>query len=123
MPERSPSSPSGAQLRDGSRVSGQAEHVARSVAIDRDMAREEREWIASLRAKGVKAAHPDDGWVDRDVNRVHLCYPQFDDGLEVGDVLALGWPWRATRLVRIVDTDDNPFSSERPWYLHFEAVA
>lgn len=28
--------------------------------------RKEKEWIAALRQTGVKAAHPNDGWVDRE---------------------------------------------------------
>ena len=50
----------------------------------------ERRWVAQLRFAGIKAAHPDDGWVDRKKNEVFLCYPQFNDGLQVGDRLALG---------------------------------
>ena len=47
-------------------------------------------WVASLRAQGVKAAHPDDGWVDREHNRVQLVYPVFDDNQRVGELIALG---------------------------------
>ena len=50
----------------------------------------EREWIESLRRQGVKAAHPDDGWVDRKINKVSFCYPQFNDGVKGGDIIALG---------------------------------
>lgn len=109
-------------LRDGSRVSGQPEHVARAVEIDRCMAQEERDWIADLRKDGVKAAHPDDGWVDRERNKVHLCYPQFNDGLKVGDLLALGWPRTHTRIVRVTDTSENRLAigGPSPWYFHFE---
>lgn len=111
-------------LSHGGQVSGAPEHVAHAVAIDRDMQRSEREWIADLRRQGVKAAHPDDGWVDRNVGRVHLCYPQFNDGLKVGDLLALGWPDR-TRLVRITRTSENRLAGGHsgPWYFHFEEVA
>lgn len=113
-----------ATLRDGSRVTGQPDAVARAVAIDRDMARQERDWVADLRARGVKAAHPNDGWVDRDLNRIHLAYPQFSDGLGVGDLLALGWPWRETRIVRITGTSENRLAVDHagPWYLHFETA-
>lgn len=52
----------------------------------------EADWIADLRRRGVKAAHPDDGWVDREANTVHFAYPQFNDGVKVGDKIALGWP-------------------------------
>lgn len=50
----------------------------------------EETWIAKLRADGVKAAHPDDGWVDRKCKTVHFAYPQFNDGAGVGDRVALG---------------------------------
>lgn len=68
-----------------------------------DMDREKREWIADLRVLGFKAAHPNDSWVNREENEVHLCYPQFDDGVQVGDLLMLGWPGRlgSLRPVRI----------------------
>jgi hypothetical protein len=56
----------------------------------REMEEEETVWIAKLRAEGVKAAHPDDGWVDRKGNTVHFAYPQFNDGAGVGDRIALG---------------------------------
>lgn len=62
---------------------------------------EQDNWIAALRAQGVKAAHPDDGWVDRKKNEVHPAYPQFSDGVAAGDIVALGWP-NCHRLVRVV---------------------
>lgn len=116
---------SSAVLRDGSRVSGQAEAVARAVSIDDHTAQREREWIAGLRAQGVKAAHPDDGWVDRERNLVHLAYPQFNDGLGVGDLLALGWSDDRMRIVRVMGTSENPFAVDHagPWYHHFEVVS
>jgi hypothetical protein len=61
-------------------------------------------WIEALRKRGIKAAHPDDGWVDRENNEVQLVYPQFNDGVEIGDTIALGWPWDKTRLVTVTDT-------------------
>lgn len=109
-------------LSDGSIVRGQPEHVARAVAIDRDMCAVERAWVDQLRAEGIKAAHPDDGWVKRAENKVHLCYPQFNDGLGVADLLALGTPekWRVVRVVGSSDlllrTPDTP----SPFYWHFE---
>jgi hypothetical protein len=106
------------------RISGQPQHVARAVAIDASLAQEEREWIADLRARGVKAAHPDDGWVKRDTDRVHLEYPQFNDGLDVGALLALGRPGEY-RIVRVVGVEANRFARMYPdaetWYWHFEA--
>lgn len=43
-----------------------------------------------LRKEGFKAAHPNDGWVDRENNIITLCYPQFNDGVGVGDKMMLG---------------------------------
>jgi hypothetical protein len=61
----------------------------------------EKEWVDTLRQKGVTAAHPDDGWVDRDLNEVILCYPQFNDGVNIGSIIALG-DCNQYRLVKIV---------------------
>lgn len=55
---------------------------------------EERLWIADLRSKGFKAAHPNDGWVNRETNEVFFSYPQFNDGADIGDLVMLGWPWK-----------------------------
>lgn len=72
-----------------------------------DGEKEEINWVTELRAKGVKAAHPDDGWVDRENNSIHFAYPQFDDGVNLDDVIALGWPPNGyskgqCRLVKII---------------------
>jgi hypothetical protein len=82
-------------------------------------------WIEDLRGQGIKAAHPDDGWVDRQRNTIHLAYPQFNDGLAVGELLALGWPGDAMRVVRIVGSSENRFAVDYdgPWYWHFEEVS
>lgn len=70
--------------------------------IGREMEAEKKAWIADLRAYGVKAAHPNDGWVDREKHEVFLCYPQFNDGVTVGDTIALGSPGRKTLLVKVI---------------------
>ena len=72
------------------------------VADDR---RKTREWTDMLWKKGVKAAHPDDGWVKRDVDEIHITYPYFGRNPNVNDVIALG-DWRKYRLVRIVSVYD-----------------
>ncbi|MFN9913434.1 MAG: hypothetical protein ACK53L_12660, partial [Pirellulaceae bacterium] len=80
---------------------GRPDLVARwaSICIDADNKKEA--WIAKLRNEGIKAAHPDDGWVDRIKNEVQFVYPQFNDGVCVGDRIALGWPteWRTVTVV------------------------
>lgn len=82
-------------------VSGDAAFVALWHEICDEDDRLEREWISGLRAAGVKAAHPDDGWVDRRANTVCFVYPQFNDGARVGDLVALGYHFTATRIVRL----------------------
>lgn len=61
-----------------------------------EMRAKELRWIADLRAIGIKAAHPDDGHVNRTRSANHdfvsFCYPRFDDGVREGDLIALGWP-------------------------------
>ena len=69
-------------------------------------------WVDSLIRRGIKAAHPDDGWVDREENKVVFCYPQFRMQVNVGDLIALGWPdkyriVRVTGLRRLITALDN----------------
>lgn len=66
-----------------------------------EYAQREREWIADLRARGIVAAHPDDGWVNRDLNEIFFAYPQFDDGVRVGARVALGEPYGKTRIIQL----------------------
>lgn len=54
-------------------------------------------WIDGLRRLGVKAAHPDDGHVERDRSQKtdfvsFSSYVHFNDGVKMGDLIALGWP-------------------------------
>lgn len=95
-------------------VSGQNEAVTMMQGIASTMEQQQAAWIAELRAAGVKAAHPDDGWVDRELDTVYFCYPQFDDGVSVGDLIALGWPqWsrkkKQHRIVRVIGITCGPF--------------
>jgi len=50
------------------------------------------EWIKRLRSQGVKAAHPNDGWINRELKRIDFVYPDFYDGVVIGDRVALGTP-------------------------------
>ena len=67
----------------------------------------EREWVREMQEAGVKAAHPDDGWVDRARNTVHFCYPQFDFGPTVGDRIVLGGHDKH-RIVRVTAVNRRP---------------
>lgn len=86
---------------------GDPGHVAEWQQIVRDGQAQEARWVASLREQGFKAAHPNDGWVDRERQELTLCYPQFDDGVKVGDHVMLGWPtdpparWRPVLITSI----------------------
>lgn len=56
-----------------------------------------------LRSIGIKAFHPDDGWVDRERNSVILAYPYFEDkNIKVGDKIALGFSDSSYRVVRVI---------------------
>jgi hypothetical protein len=72
--------------------------------------------INQLREMGVKAVHPNDGWVSRENNipyQVHFCYPDFIDDINVGDKIALkrGYDLRfkadVVELFEVTYIDDN----------------
>lgn len=107
---------------DGLCRSNDAGHVATWDRIGATLAAEQREWNARLRAQGVKAAHPDDGWVDRANSTVQFSYPAFDDRVQVGDLIALGWPWRGYRIVRCTDVETRRGPLLTRMLYHFEAV-
>ena len=103
---------------------GTAQMIAK---VAQEMETEEEQWIAALRAQGVKAAHPDDGWVNRKENFVCFCYPQFNDGPKVGDLIALGWPGgppkykrNQWRLVRVTAVGVGNFSGMKVHYFEAE---
>lgn len=83
------------------------------VAEGRKMVDETARTTRNLREAGIKAATPDDGWVDRDKNSVMFpSYVQFDDRPEVGDQIALGWPWGGYRLVTVTKIEKRQFINE-----------
>lgn len=86
----------------GATVSNAQDEFAKCfVAAWKEREAKEKEWIKMLRTLGVAAAHPDDGWVNRDENTVQFCYPFFGGrDHNVGDLIALGTP-DDYRIVRI----------------------
>lgn len=95
-----------------------------SIVVDSayQIEKEQDEWVAALRARGIKAAHPDDGWVKKDENKLFFCYPQFNDLAGVGDLVALGYPWlkkSGSRIVRLTRREDDRILG--PWW-HFEEI-
>lgn len=98
---------------------GGEDFVSTMRQVATDMEQSQAEWIAQLRAEGVKAAHPDDGWIDREKNTVTFCYPQFNDGAGAGELVALGW-YDRHRLVRLVRPVRQWFGGSPTW--EFEAL-
>ena len=82
-------------------VSGKHEFVDRFIRGCLKRQIEEDKWIEDLRNRGIKAAHPDDGHVDRKNNTINFAYPDFNDGLEQGCLVALGSP-RKYRIIKLV---------------------
>ncbi len=80
-------------------------------------------WINDLRSENIKAAHPDDGWVDRKANTVVFAYPQFYDDVGVGSLIALGWHFDATsRIVRLISSRSSFCSELVYWKFEFVRV-
>lgn len=86
-------------------VSGDPSFVSKFHEICDQRQHENDEWIAKLRAQGFKAAHPNDGWVDRTANVVTFCYPHFNDCATTGDKVMLGWSGEQGHLrpIRLLD--------------------
>lgn len=59
--------------------------------VGKEMESQHAAWVKNLRASGFKAAHPNDGWVDRKKNELKFAYPHFNDGAAVGDLVMLGY--------------------------------
>lgn len=78
---------------DGLMESSDPAAVALWESIGARMEDDKRNWTQRLRDAGIKLAHPDDGWVNRDRNTFSLSwYAQFNDSPQVGDLVAFGTP-------------------------------
>lgn len=108
------------QSKDGLCKSNNAEFVNNWNNTVIEYEENKRQWIANLREQGVKASHPDDGWVDREKNTVFFCYPQFNDYPKVGDTISLGWHTKY-RLVKVVEIIPCYFGTDRVRYA-FEPI-
>ena|SRR5215216_113523 len=86
----------------GITVSGSHPFAKTFIEVSKEAQRDEKAWIDRLIKKGIKAAHPDDGRVNREENTVTFSYPYFDFGVEVGDKIVLGWPDKY-RVVKVKD--------------------
>jgi len=94
-------------------VTGAPQFVALWNTVVKESEASKANWVSALRKSGFKAAHPNDGWVDRQNNKLKLVYPHFDDGVEVGSLVMLGWHFDAPskhRPVRLIARRDTLFS-------------
>ncbi len=92
---------------NGATVGGSQEFIDLWIENERKRAEEKKLWIEELRSKGIKAAHPNDGWVDRINNTVKFAYPQFNDGVEIGDLIALGTSYEDIRIVKVINIETS----------------
>lgn len=74
----------------GEIVEGHDDFVDMYEKITNENIKKQEKWIAWLREYGVKLAHPNDGWNDRNRKIFTPAYPYFDDGVIIGDLIALG---------------------------------
>ncbi len=58
-----------------------------SVRTNRELT---EDWIKKLKSLGVKASHPNDGWIDREKKIAFFSYPHFNIGVDLGNKIALG---------------------------------
>lgn len=91
-----------------------AKMIWRNICDDHEKLKQKA--VQDLRALGVKLAHPDDGWVKRELDgsgEVSPAYPLFDDGPKVGDLIALGHPDAATKIMVGIDSVPYAFTGYR----------
>lgn len=84
------------------------EALATFARLTREYEANQLEWARTLMRQGIKAAHPDDGWVDRKKNTFVLMYPEFRSDISVGSLVALG-NHEKYRLVRVTGEVDSLF--------------
>ena len=84
--------------------------------VKREQESSRKAFIESLRYRGFKGAHPNDGWVNRRDMEVFLCYPHFDDGVKIGSKVMLGSPGgKDLRPIRIVGRRDSRLGPMTYW--------
>jgi len=78
------------------------------------------DWLRTLQESGIAAAHPDDGWVDDNENTLTLVYPHYNDGIQVGALVALG-TYDKYRVVRLTNRIQSKLTGQVRWA--FEVVS
>jgi len=81
-------------MSDGIKISANdfkgLEFVTKFNEIGEKIRVDERLMADKLRLQGVKAWHTNDGWNDKEKRKIHMAYPYFNDGVNVGDKIAIG---------------------------------
>lgn len=96
-------------------------HVASYNQICKDYESEKQRWITDLKEQGFKAAHPNDGWVDRETLKVEFSYPHFDNSPQVGDKIMLGWhSEKNNRAVVVIEVEDYQGVISKRRFYHFK---
>jgi hypothetical protein len=70
---------------------------------------QKQKYIELCKKMGLKLAHPNDGWVDRENNILTISHPYFKESIKVGDLIGLGFYWEEKPLIcEVLLTDQNP---------------
>ncbi|WP_262027548.1 hypothetical protein [Microvirga sp. Mcv34] len=82
-----------------------------------------RRWTEDLRSRhDVAAVHFDDGWIDREKGSLVIpSYAPFVGPITVGSLIAIGFPDKATRLVRVIRIEESLLGGGPRYF--FEMVA
>lgn len=80
---------SGVLVRSNGSIDGDS-FVGLFASISIENEKKDAEWIQFLIDTGVKAAHPNNGWVDREKKIIRLVDPYFKCMLFPGDIIAIG---------------------------------
>ena len=92
------------------------------IDICEEWKQEEERWVSKLKEEWFKASHPNDWWVNRKENYVILQYPQFDDGVEVGNLIMLWWAHDKPSKNRPVKVTSIKYGSMGLEYFYFDDI-
>lgn len=77
----------------------------------------EQYYIEKLRANGISAWHPNDGWVNREDKYFKLVYPYFNDGVNIGSKVMLSFGDKdCERLVVVTNIKIDFFDSKMYYF-------
>ena len=83
--------------------------------IKRDSENKKNIWVEWLKEGGIKGAHPDDGWHNREECYFSFSYPYFNNGVDIGDMVALG-DYNKFRIFIVRDIKKTMFGKYKYYY-------